>query len=388
MSDRFDAWLEAGLRQLDAAVPVGEPALVGSSHLAAVRVARSGSRSILPLGLIVAAVVVVSFIALVSRSPSAGPGAASPAAAGTSVASAPSSGAPSPTPPGDVTRVFGNLSFVAPADWAIVAPHVWTAPTGPRLFLSNAPIADPCPTEWVGIQCWLPLTTLPADGILVTFEGSATLGPPNPTPISVARSAEGQCAQIGGDREYGVPFQGFGVDACLRGPDLEANAAAVARLVGSIARVSTSLPSPTLVTEQIDGLTVTHPVTWQVIRAPAGSQRPSRPLFYLSDVPLTVEPCPSADPATGVFGPCPEPVAALPPGGVLVTVATNPGLAALVPPLVNVQAANPACKSLGGETEVESVVGGAVVDACLRGPDLAGAEDQVRGLIAALSQAP
>ena len=44
--------------------------------------------------------------------------------------------------------------------------------------------------------------------------------------------------------------------------------------------------------------------------------------------------------------------------------------------------------SLGGETEVESVVGGAVVDACLRGPDLAGAEDQVRGLIASLKQAP
>jgi hypothetical protein len=42
---------------------------------------------------------------------------------------------------------------------------------------------------------------------------------------------------------------------------------------------------------------------------------------------------------------------------------------------------------LAAKTQIGSVVGEAVVDACLRGPDLAGADDHVRGLIASLKQA-
>ena len=243
MSDRFDLWLATGLRQLEAAVPVAAPGSRPHPQLAPVRVVRSGSRALLPLGLIAGLVVVVALSAFVSRSPSAGPGAASPSTVGTPLPTASPTVTASLTNPADVLRDFGDLSFVAPANWGILIPHVWTAPIGPRLFLSDAPIADPCPTDFRGIQCWLPLTELPPDGILVTFGGSAILTLPNPTPVPIARSADGQCAQIGGERQYAVALQGFAVDACLRGPDFDTNAAAFSRLVSSIRRASLE-PSP------------------------------------------------------------------------------------------------------------------------------------------------
>ena len=90
---------------------------------------------------------------------------------------------PTATPVPDITRQFGDLSFVTPADWNIVVAREWSAPIGPRLFLSNAPIADPCAAASLAQECWKPLAELPADGILVTLSGSALLGLPNPTPI-------------------------------------------------------------------------------------------------------------------------------------------------------------------------------------------------------------
>ncbi len=53
---------------------------------------------------------------------------------------------PTPTVAFEVTHQIGGLSFITPADWQIVVPRRWTEP-GPTLFLSNVPIADPCPTS-------------------------------------------------------------------------------------------------------------------------------------------------------------------------------------------------------------------------------------------------
>lgn len=146
-------------------------------------------------------------------------------------------------------------------------------------------------------------------------------------------------------------------------------------------------PTVSLITEQVVGLSVTHPVAWRLVAGPKEVPNRSVPLFYLSDAPLTVGPCPTLDPKSDEFQACPEPLAALPSGGVLVTVDPNFGLAAIIPPQVTVETATEPCHAIGGEVEMRSVVGAAVLTACLRGPDLAAHEAEVRAVIIALEPA-
>lgn len=150
-----------------------------------------------------------------------------------------------------------------------------------------------------------------------------------------------------------------------------------------------SSPSPTLsvITEQVGLLTVTHPVAWRLVPGPREVPNRPIPLFYLSDAPLTVGPCPTPDPKSGEFQACPEPLAALPSGGVLVTVNPNLGLPAMNPPQVTFENKTKPCHAIGGEAEMWSVVGGTVLTACLRGPDLAAHEAEVRAVIASLKPA-
>jgi hypothetical protein len=139
-----------------------------------------------------------------------------------------------------------------------------------------------------------------------------------------------------------------------------------------------------MITEQVGLLTVTHPSAWRVVQGPRAIPGRPVPLFYLSDTPLAVRPCPTPDPTTDEFQGCPEPLSELPLGAVLVTVSPNLGLPALDPPEVGVHVADRPCRALRGETQISSVVGGAVVTACLRGPEIAGHEAEVRGVIASL----
>jgi hypothetical protein len=134
-----------------------------------------------------------------------------------------------------VTWNLGGVSLVTPAGWHLVVPRVWTAPVGPRAFLSNVAIADPCATVFVGGDaCWKPLASLPPDGILVTLSGSATLGLPGASPVVTTHRPGPVCASLGGDEEMGAGFPGFGLGACLRGPDLAAGEAAFRDLVASV----------------------------------------------------------------------------------------------------------------------------------------------------------
>ena len=146
-------------------------------------------------------------------------------------------------------------------------------------------------------------------------------------------------------------------------------------------------PSAALITEQVGLLTVTHPVAWRLVAGPKAVPNRPVPLFYLSDAPLAVGPCPTPDPKSGEFQGCPDPLSALPAGGVLVTVDPNLGLPAMNPPQVSVQVADGPCRALAGAAQMWSVVGGAVVSACLRGPDLVAHEADVRGVIASLKPA-
>jgi hypothetical protein len=146
-------------------------------------------------------------------------------------------------------------------------------------------------------------------------------------------------------------------------------------------------PTVSVITEQVGLLTVTHPVAWRLVAGPKEIPNRPIPLFYLSDAPLTVGPCPTPDPKSGEFQGCPEPLAALPPGGVLVTVNPNLGLPAMNPPQVTFENKTKPCHAIGGEAEMWSVVGGTVLTACLRGPDLAAHEAEVRAVIASLKPA-
>src|SRR6476619_7613627 len=111
-------------------------------------------------------------------------------------------------------------------------------------------------------------------------------------------------------------------------------------------------PSVSVITEQVGLLTVTHPVAWRLVAGPKGIPGRPVPLFYLSDAPLTVGPCPTPDPTGGEFQGCPAPLAVLPSGGVLITVVPNLGLPARNPPEIGVSAATRPCRAIGGEAEM------------------------------------
>lgn len=147
-------------------------------------------------------------------------------------------------------------------------------------------------------------------------------------------------------------------------------------------------PAPdALLTNHIGRLSITHPASWTLTDGPEAVAGGSVPLFYLSNVALAVPSCPTPDRATQAFAGCPLPVARLPDDGVLVAVAPNRGLAALVPPSVIVEPVEAGCGAIGGTEQVLSVVGSVVVTGCLRGPDLGASTAALRAAIASIEGA-
>ncbi len=218
------------LRARVAAVPAAGP-----------RVAPSG-RFPSALRFAIAAVVVVAVagagamaVATRSHTPTAAPG--NSASAAVTASPAPSaSAAPSPSPSASaiVTRILGQISVTMPADWHVLWPKVWIMPMGPTLYISNAAIADPCPTQFEkGDACMKPLAELPPNGILVTAGGSAVAGVQYAV---IRRPVDQTCSAIGGERELGAAFLGMVVRACLRGPDLASGEDAFRQMVASMKR--------------------------------------------------------------------------------------------------------------------------------------------------------
>ena len=138
-----------------------------------------------------------------------------------------------PTPAAVVKSSYGNISWVMPASWKKVTPRVWTAPVGPLVFLSNARIIDPCASSFRVNACWKPLTKLPPDGILITFQGSAAaLLPTSKPPVKVAVRRD--CRDMGGELEFGTFFRGVSIDVCFRGPNFTANEALLQQMMSSM----------------------------------------------------------------------------------------------------------------------------------------------------------
>ena len=144
-----------------------------------------------------------------------------------------SNSSPTTTPAAVVESSYGNISWVMPASWKKVIPRVWTAWVGPLVFLSNARIIDPCASSFRVNACRKPLTKLPPDGILLTFQGSAVVLPPNSkVPVKVAVRRD--CQDMGGELEFVNFFHGVVIDVCLRGPDFTANEALFQQMMSSM----------------------------------------------------------------------------------------------------------------------------------------------------------
>jgi hypothetical protein len=145
-----------------------------------------------------------------------------------------------------------------------------------------------------------------------------------------------------------------------------------------------SAPSTALTTESVGQINVTYPADWHLDVSPTVGANQPGPRFYLSDSPLVVGPCPTADPATGVLPGCPLPLAALPASGVIVSFSPNPGVAESLPPPITIEAPDRACASVDGDAQVSSAAAGMVIVACLRGPAIATHEAEVWAVINSL----
>ena len=284
MTDRFDAWLETGLRDLEAAVPLGQTVdgLVAGTGL--VRVPRPALHSVRAIGSLVAAVVVIAILAiLLPRLSSSAPGASqstvpgASAGAGRSPAPSPS---PSPTSQAEVVQYLGGLSFVTPADWHLL-PSSFAILPGPVLFVGNATLADPCPTVLVVNGC----IRLGPNQILATFSSVAITGL-NPVRDVTASAPDAQCAEIGGERQLNVRLDSLYLTACLRGPDFDANESAFRRLVASVPPQGSSLVTKFSIPDS--GITLSPPgnvfpgttadAAYQLCLTPGGADcRPGTP---------------------------------------------------------------------------------------------------------------
>src|ERR1019366_3061147 len=92
MTDRFDAWLETGLRDLEGAGPLGQSVVGRLAPTGLLRVSGRRTRSLRPVGSVALAIAVILVVAvLLPRFDAAAPGA--------SQSTVPSIGGGPPTPP-------------------------------------------------------------------------------------------------------------------------------------------------------------------------------------------------------------------------------------------------------------------------------------------------
>jgi hypothetical protein len=151
---------------------------------------------------------------------------------------------PNGTPLADGTD---GITFVRPASWIRWLPNQHQPVTdGPLIYLSTEPLLSGCavlpgnppnPPDAEGRACTWPLTTLPPNGVLVTWWNGRLLSPiPSPDPpitingglSSLQVDEPGACAAIGGDETIDVAIPigqptsvtNISVFACVRGPDL------------------------------------------------------------------------------------------------------------------------------------------------------------------------
>ncbi len=184
---------------------------------------------------VVVAVAAVLAVVLATRSGVttriAATGSGSPSLAGTSTStpppSAPSAGVAT------IATVELGWTFGRPSSWTIVEPAHVVRP-GPYFFLTNA---DSSSVSASGACAFCPpVSTLPADGVLVTFWSSAVFDPSSwNLPVHAVKS-DGYCDSLAPDEILTTTIGDTHITACLHGPDLAASEAQFQDFVASITK--------------------------------------------------------------------------------------------------------------------------------------------------------
>jgi hypothetical protein len=131
-----------------------------------------------------------------------------------------------------------NLAFEYPASWHAATYMVVSSFSNDLVYLSTAPLSDPCDRTASGVACVrLAATSLGTNGVLVTWtvwgRPGWTFDPGQGSQLSVgqrqatlvAQTPSESCTAIGGVREIivtiasSVPDNWTQLDACLAGPD-------------------------------------------------------------------------------------------------------------------------------------------------------------------------
>jgi hypothetical protein len=144
-----------------------------------------------------------------------------------------------------------QFSFDYPAAWHSAAPGVQGRAIRPVVYLSTGTAYNPCVTTTSGQSCGIPDKQLEPDGVAVTWSANGVMGwgrasqpgasatiAGRPAKVNVQQS--GACADMGGDLSVtavialAAESNWVEMDACLRGPDLTAAQADVARMLDSL----------------------------------------------------------------------------------------------------------------------------------------------------------
>jgi hypothetical protein len=147
------------------------------------------------------------------------------------------------------------LAFEYPGAWGDATFDVESSFSSVLVFLSTAPLSDPCDRTANSFACIRnPVTALGPDGVLVEWSRQAfpgwtfdqtrgrltTVGGRQAT-LEQSVPSEGPCQEIGGERELVVTIDDdtpdmnwTGMRACLRGPSLDQLQAQVEAMLASV----------------------------------------------------------------------------------------------------------------------------------------------------------
>jgi hypothetical protein len=139
-----------------------------------------------------------------------------------------------------------GLSFRYPATWhSLTGSGEVSSFSALIVYLSSAPLPDPCPA----VYCAFPRAGLPPGGVLVRWDADGFPGfhPPKPNitvgglPADETRTSnDGWCQSLGGTQTITVmiprpvPGNWYGMEACLRPPDLPYQEAQISAMLSSV----------------------------------------------------------------------------------------------------------------------------------------------------------
>jgi hypothetical protein len=143
------------------------------------------------------------------------------------------------SPPPALVAFHGDgVSFRYPAAWSHHRPGVRSFESTGVIDLSTQPFRNPCHRSGRITSCGMPIRRLRPGGLVVTWTANGLPGLLQPRGVTVTVTRPGRCQSVGGDESVAASVttrrrETLWVDACLRGPDLQANERAVRAMLAS-----------------------------------------------------------------------------------------------------------------------------------------------------------